>query len=42
MSFWFNAVLRVDLNEIKIGGHTDVQDDVIITVNNQPEPASLI
>jgi len=39
VSVWYNAVLRADLNEIEIGGYTNVQDGVIITVDDQPDPA---
>lgn len=35
-SVWYNAVVRGDLNEISIGGYTNIQDGVVITVSDRP------
>lgn len=40
-SVWFNAVLRGDVNFIRIGARTNVQDGSIIHVNSQTHPTIL-
>ncbi len=34
-SVWFNSVVRGDLNEIKIGGKTNIQDNCVIHVDQE-------
>jgi carbonic anhydrase/acetyltransferase-like protein (isoleucine patch superfamily) len=38
VSVWYGAVLRGDRNEITIGGYTNIQDGVIITTDDRPNP----
>jgi carbonic anhydrase/acetyltransferase-like protein (isoleucine patch superfamily) len=35
VSIWYNAVLRGDKNEIEVGGYSNIQDGVIITVDDK-------
>jgi len=37
-SVWFNAVIRGDVNHIRIGKHSNVQDGAILHVARKPNP----
>jgi carbonic anhydrase/acetyltransferase-like protein (isoleucine patch superfamily) len=36
-SVWFNAVIRGDINKIRIGSRTSIQDNVVIHINYEHE-----
>ncbi len=38
-SVWFHAVIRGDVNRIRIGHHTNIQDGTVIHVNRDPAHA---
>jgi len=40
-SVWFNAVIRGDVNSIRIGRGTNIQDGTVIHVNRRGSPALL-
>lgn len=40
-SIWFNAVLRGDVNEIRIGNYTNIQDGAIIHCTYQKAPTTI-
>lgn len=37
-SIWFHCVVRGDVNRVRIGAHTNVQDGTIIHVNRETHP----
>lgn len=41
-SIWYNCVLRGDVNHIRIGARTNIQDGTIIHVSRQAELATVI
>lgn len=43
-SIWFNTVLRGDVNTIKIGAGTNIQDLTMVHVNNEesPRPSTIV
>ena len=36
-SVWYNCVLRGDVNDIKIGARTNIQDGTVIHVSSTPQ-----
>jgi len=40
-SIWFQVVIRGDVNTIRIGDRTNIQDGTVIHVTNQTHPTSL-
>ena len=38
-SVWFHAVIRGDVNRVRIGHHTNIQDGTVIHVNRDPAHA---
>ena len=40
-SIWFNAVVRGDVNHIKIGEKTNVQDNCVLHVTNKTAPLNI-
>ena len=40
-SVWFGAVLRGDVEEIRIGARTNLQDQVIVHVSSKPHPTHI-
>lgn len=40
-SVWFNAVIRGDVNSIRIGGYTNIQDGAIIHCTYQTAPTTI-
>lgn len=40
-SIWFNAVLRGDVHYIKIGNHTNVQDNAVIHATHKKSPTNI-
>jgi carbonic anhydrase/acetyltransferase-like protein (isoleucine patch superfamily) len=40
-SIWFNTTIRGDVNQIRIGGRTNIQDNTCIHVMNQTGPTSI-
>jgi carbonic anhydrase/acetyltransferase-like protein (isoleucine patch superfamily) len=41
-SIWLNAVVRGDVNSIRIGRQTNLQDGVIVHVNHEPSYPTLV
>jgi len=40
-SIWFNAVVRGDVNYIKIGNRTNIQDNCVLHVTNETAPLNI-
>jgi len=40
-SVWFNVVIRGDVNQIRIGSRTNVQDGTVIHVTNKTHPTQI-
>lgn len=40
-SIWFNVVIRGDVNQIRIGSRTNVQDGTVIHVTNKTHPTQV-
>ena len=41
-SIWFNAVLRGDVNSIRIGNHVNIQDGAVLHTLYQKSPISIV
>lgn len=40
-SVWFNAIIRGDVNSIKIGNRTNIQDNCVLHVTNKTAPLNI-
>lgn len=40
-SIWFNAVLRGDVHYIRVGGNTNIQDNVVVHATYKKSPTSI-
>ena len=41
-SVWLNAVIRGDVNHVRIGARTNLQDGVLVHVNHEPSHPTLV